>query len=383
MIQKLLKSKLGQQIMKFGAMEKKGGSAAACLLAALCVSGLLTGCQGQADETAGDAAAPKSGISETESNAAETESNAVETEGNAVETESNTIETKSAVSAEENPEGEETASEAGAEDPVGEETEKFRVSEAYADMEPVLIPNPGVGFYLAKEPQAERAHTLKLTKVFEKENAITDEDGWFVENQLEFPKFETPQKEFGEAGNVPEEIPDTFGEMVLTLASYDDDFFYCAYGDYYWSGYMLNLYDRESFAPVVSLDLSGFCRGINWAKAKGHMLYVSFSANTYAENVPDQAYIAAIDLTDMSLLWKTETLVSNAWNFEIIGNEIVCGYGFTAEDDFLYQIDLDTGRILEQIPLRTMAEYIIRRDDSLFVRTYNTNYVFQIVTEDD
>ena len=44
----------------------------------------------------------------------------------------------------------------------------------------------------------------------------------------------------------------------------------------------------------------------------------------------------------------------------------------------LYQIDRDTGRILEQIPVNSQADYIIRKDDQLFVRTYDTNYVFQI-----
>ena len=80
----------------------------------------------------------------------------------------------------------------------------------------------------------------------------------------------------------------------------------------------------------------------------------------------------------MSSLWKTETVGGNARNFEISGNEIVCGYGFTAEDDFLYQIDRDTGRVLEQIPVNSQADYIIQKDDQLFVRTYDTNYVFQI-----
>ena len=137
----------------------------------------------------------------------------------------------------------------------------------------------------------------------------------------------------------------------------------------------------------MSLDFSAFCseeyeygeyQWVRWARVDGQMLYVSLSHNTYSENAPNHAYITAIDLTDMSILWKTEPLVSNARNFEIIGNEIVCGYGFTAEDDFLYQIDRDTGRILEQIPVNSQADYIIQKDDQLFVRTYDTNYVFQI-----
>ncbi len=32
----------------------------------------------------------------------------------------------------------------------------------------------------------------------------------------------------------------------------------------------------------------------------------------------------------------------------------------------------------EQIPVNSQADYIIQKDDQLFVRIYDTNYVFQI-----
>lgn len=267
-----------------------------------------------------------------------------------------------------------------------QETEPDASSPAAADMSPIHLENPGVGYYLAEEPETVQEHTLQLEQIYEKANAITDEEGWFAANQLEVPFYGMPGS-FAEGEQLPEQIPDSFKSFPLTQSWFDDSFIYCVYGEVYYEGYLLNLYEKDTCEPVMSLDFSAFCseeyeygeyQWVRWARVDGQMLYVSLSHNTYSENAPNHAYITAIDLTDMSILWKTEPLVSNARNFEIIGNEIVCGYGFTAEDDFLYQIDRDTGRILEQIPVNSQADYIIQKDDQLFVRTYDTNYVFQI-----
>ena len=266
------------------------------------------------------------------------------------------------------------------------ESETSAVSVSRMDMSPIPLEKPGVGYYLAEEPETVQEHTLQLEQIYEKANAITDEEGWFAANQLEIPFYGMPGS-FAEGKQLPEQIPDSFKSLPLTQSWFDDSFIYCVYGEVYYEGYLLNLYEKDTCEPVMSLDFSAFCseeyeygeyQWVRWARVDGQMLYVSLSHNTYSENAPNHAYITAIDLTDMSILWKTEPLVSNARNFEIIGNEIVCGYGFTAEDDFLYQIDRDTGRILEQIPVNSQADYIIQKDDQLFVRTYDTNYVFQI-----
>ena len=266
------------------------------------------------------------------------------------------------------------------------ETEPGTGFSAAADMSPIHLENPGIGYYLAEEPETAQEHTLRLEQIYEKANAITDEEGWFAANQLEIPFYVMPGS-FAEGEQLPEQIPDSFKGFPLTQAWFDDSVIYCVYGEVYYEGYLLNLYEKATCEPVMSLDFSAFCseeyeygeyQWVRWARVDGQTLYVSLSHNTYSENAPNHAYIVAVDLTDMNILWKTEPLVSNARNFEIIGNEIVCGYGFTAEDDFLYRIDRDTGRILEQIPVNSQADYIIRKEDQLFVRTYDTNYVFQI-----
>ena len=70
--------------------------------------------------------------------------------------------------------------------------------------------------------------------------------------------------------------------------------------------------------------------------------------------------------------------MTNGKTFEIIDDTIVCGYGFTAEPDYLNLVSRLDGSLLQQIPVKSMVDYIYRKDDTLYVRTYDTNYTFQI-----
>ena len=80
----------------------------------------------------------------------------------------------------------------------------------------------------------------------------------------------------------------------------------------------------------------------------------------------------------MSILWRTDALVCNSRDFVIYNDVIICGYGFTSEPDFLYQIDINTGKVISEIPLNSMADYIVLKDNKVYVRCYDTDYVFEI-----
>ena len=94
--------------------------------------------------------------------------------------------------------------------------------------------------------------------------------------------------------------------------------------------------------------------------------------------MPYHAYIMAIDLTDGTLLWKSENLVNNALHFAVLDNVIVCGYGFTDEPDYIYQLDKKSGATLEQIKVKTGPDYLYYKEGKLYVRTYDMNYVFAV-----
>ena len=61
-----------------------------------------------------------------------------------------------------------------------------------------------------------------------------------------------------------------------------------------------------------------------------------------------------------------------------MGDTIICGYGFTAEDDYIYLLDLSTGQTIERIKVRSGPDQFEVVGDTLYVATYNTAYTFKI-----
>jgi outer membrane protein assembly factor BamB len=109
------------------------------------------------------------------------------------------------------------------------------------------------------------------------------------------------------------------------------------------------------------------------------VLFVSHHHMTYsASSGGFNAYVTALDLRTGALFWRSDPLVSNGSNFLVRNGYVICGYGFTAEKDFLFVLDATTGQTVRKIPLRSGPEWLIEKDGKLFVRTYDTNYVFEL-----
>ncbi|WMJ87457.1 hypothetical protein [Anaerocolumna sp. MB42-C2] len=259
---------------------------------------------------------------------------------------------------------------------------------------PVLLPTPSFSYYKADKVTDNKNQPIQLVEKSKKANQITDDENWFINNKLSMNTLQIPIPSQNISDNLPDEIDGMWEDLPMTSAFHDDHYIYCIYGSDYSEGYILNIYDATSVRPVYSLDFSNYRyspdyieedydyiqQKINWASIKDNILYISHSHNTYAKSSKNMnGYITAIDLSDMSILWRTDALVSNSSNFQIIGNVIICGYGFTDEPDYLFQIDISSGKILDKKPLKSAASYIIQKDNVLFVRTYNTDYEFDIV----
>jgi len=250
-----------------------------------------------------------------------------------------------------------------------------------SDASPILMPVPPFSYYIsdaARAAAADQAETsaFKLTMTFSEPNKITDTDEWFTNNQLSLnPTGETSPGEINS----------------FTTAYGDGTYFYQINGIDYSGGTFLNIYGTDSDKLLYSLDFSNYLyspeykeedynfiqQKIKCAAIQDNILYVSHSHSTYAESSNNMnAYITAIDLSDMSILWKSDALVCNSMSFVIVNDVIICGYGFTAEPDYLYQIDCNTGKVLDKTPLKTAPEYIIKKDSVLYVRTYDMDYQF-------
>lgn len=235
----------------------------------------------------------------------------------------------------------------------------------------ITVENPSEDYYCkdglnSKDGGLAAANpAIKLTMLTKEENEIIDTEKWFADNGL---------------------------ENVETNVIEDAKYRYVLDGDDGYSNYIIYIYDKESGEYLKTLDFSKYRyaseykaedynyieQRIWWVQSVDDVLYVSIGHNTYTESSPHTGYIVALDLADADILWKSAPCTSNSRNFAIIDDTIVCGYGFTSEPDNLNLVNISDGTLREQIPLKTMAEYIICKDDVLYVRTYNMNYTFQV-----
>ena len=96
---------------------------------------------------------------------------------------------------------------------------------------------------------------------------------------------------------------------------------------------------------------------IKWAWQENRVLYVSHAHGTYARaSGGSNAHIPALDTATGAVLWRSRPLVANAANFELAGDTIIAGYGFTAEPDYLYLLDKTTGQVHERVKLKSGPE---------------------------
>lgn len=220
----------------------------------------------------------------------------------------------------------------------------------------IRMENPSWEYYTAESVvSGTKPFGIKLLE--ESTNDIIDSDAWFARNELQLTG-NSNEEEYGcyidYDGLI---VCITKGGEVITELEFTE--------------YM--------YAPdMVEADRDFVDERVRDAKIRNGVLYVSVSHLTYAESAPSNAYIMAISLEDYSVIWKSAPLVCNAYNFEIVDDIIFSGYGFTAEPDYLFQIDRLTGCVLEQYKINSRADYIIFKDDKLYVRTYDTDYVFEV-----
>ncbi|WP_024866536.1 DUF3298 and DUF4163 domain-containing protein [Butyrivibrio sp. FCS014] len=212
----------------------------------------------------------------------------------------------------------------------------------------------------------ENPQYVTLEKTKEDKTDWIDISVWCDDNNI-------PRKEFPYEDGTYRYVPDASVEY-----------------DYMYTG--LEIYDAASSEKLYDFDLYTLANGpdeesdkysaetqyIRWARLVDDMLYVELSMNGYASEEPDSSYIVGINVESGQLAFRSEPQTANAETFEVIDDCIICGYGFTAEPDYLYILDRYTGERIETIPVNSAPEFIKAVDDTLYVACYNTGYEFKI-----
>lgn len=239
-----------------------------------------------------------------------------------------------------------------------EEVENVDVTKTEVEFQ---IENPSWEYYCRDEYIRNDISTVSLELVSEEENDITDEEEWAEELDLTIPQLPYDDGEYYYEG------ASYLTTRLMVTENSDTSKVYCFNFDDYELPDQYNEENRDFIEE-----------SIGYAAIENNVLYVSTGHHTYSQDAPHTGYITAIDWKTGEVLWKTAPQVCNSRNFEIIGNVIICGYGFTDENDYLYILNKFNGEVLKRIPLKSQAEYLVAKNAVLYVRTYNRNYEFAI-----
>lgn len=229
-----------------------------------------------------------------------------------------------------------------------------------------------------------KSPALILTQLKAEPNAITDEEAWFASNRLALPVLAsappgcaTPR----ESRALRKAIKEGDRVLVLDGPDYHGATAVTACGNGASGAEYVFDFSRYELPGVRRQDGTAVSLVVNWAQEADGVLYVSLihkGDSGYAKAAAGMTgYMAAFDTRSRAPLWHSAPLVANADNFVLIGDYIVSGYGFSAEPDFLFVLRRDTGAPVARVPIRSGPDYIIEKDGKLFVRTYDTNYVFE------
>ena len=198
-------------------------------------------------------------------------------------------------------------------------------------------------------PKGDAVSPLTLKIVSEEENGIDFANEWYESKQLSLPMVGKEWNNF-----------------------YDDEY------QYIWSGDALYIYENISGNCLYVLEYptdKWYINGNN-ACLLDDIFYGISVTNGYAQ--PDSCFMFAYDLENEKLLWRSADQSYNSMNFVVEGDVLICGYGFTAEPDYLYQINRNTGKIIDRLLLKKMPDLIVEQDGKLYVHTYSYNYVIEI-----
>ena len=198
-------------------------------------------------------------------------------------------------------------------------------------------------------PTSDAAAPFDLKIVSEEENGIDFANEWYNSKGLSLPMTGTDWNSF-----------------------YDDNY------QYLWSGEELYIFENGTgnCLYVLTYPTDKWYINGNNACLRDGIFYGASVTNGYAQ--PDTCFMFAYDLENNKLLWRSADQTYNSMNFIVKDNVILCGYGFTSEDDYLYQLDLHTGEILSRLKLKKQPDLLVYQDHMLYVHTYSYNYTIEI-----
>jgi outer membrane protein assembly factor BamB len=218
-------------------------------------------------------------------------------------------------------------------------------------------------------------------------NGITDTAAWMQLHGKAYPGRRAPNPFSRDAGELGPEIPLRYGLSAISGAMMHADHVALIYGGRFVAlaagGRATAVFDFQSFITPPAVKSDGDARfatqEVTWAEARDGVLYVCNGGGSYASEVfGKKGFVSAVDVSRGTLLWRSAPLTCNA-NFILHGAYLITGYGFTAEPDHLFVLDRQSGKPVSRTPIASGPDKLVSYDGKLFVRTYDTDYEFDLL----
>jgi len=249
------------------------------------------------------------------------------------------------------------------------------------------------------QPQEEKRHDISeyLTEDFgytphEDELFIVENPGWkrYVSGGAHSGGYETTLTKVSEESYLyAEDWLTSYNMSIPVLGRYAYGYTYIPYPEYPATQITLRdeegndkTFDFSQFVTAPDINYSDPFSDmtdeyIHYALEDGGVLYVNIGHSTYAGAAPSTGYMIAVDMDDGSVLWMSDPQVANGKSFAKIYDNIVCGYGFTDEPDYIYILDAGDGHTVNRMSVKTAPSYFTLLGSYLYVACYDTGYVFR------
>lgn len=244
---------------------------------------------------------------------------------------------------------------------------------------PIVLDKPPAGAYIGSNT-AKPIKPVKLVEVSKKANQVIDAEDWFKNNRLERDNsLSLGDPNAGVKRTLPEYLPESYENEPISYAVKMGNELIIYYGRFNTEkDYIVSLDQKSKKVNYIwdtnnylefdqSLPGSSWKSGVSIAAIEDGIHYLSYRSSV----------LIAMDSKTRKILWQTDKNIS-ACEPVFIGDVIVTGYGMTNEPDFLHILNKYTGQIVDKISLKTAPDYIRLKGDLLYVRTYDTDYVFKI-----
>jgi len=235
--------------------------------------------------------------------------------------------------------------------------------------DPIILPKQALTVVVKKDVK------ISLTLISTKPNQITDNELWWQQHKLEKPEIYV-RFPAGSRGMIPESVPNSYqSEPLMAVWKVSGRRFFTYGKDIYNTRYLLA--EAPGGGKIdFAFDANAY-GAATWAAIAGDTLYITNNPGNLSASQSDGAKLFAIDLKTNQLKWVSKKKTCHG-QFLIIGGSIICGYGFSGEPDFIYVLDRSTGKAKQTIKLKTAADWLIQKENRLYVRCYNTDNIYRI-----